>query len=191
MAPEQLTNLLAQVDEYDTALRGHIDRVADLSVHTARAMGLSGEALREVMLAGQLHDIGKLFVAREILDKPGRLDPAELAQMQEHSALGEKLVRRVPELAGAAAAVGQHHEKWDGAGYPNGLRGAEIRLSARIIAACDVFDALVTERPYKAAWTTEQALAELQRGTNSHFDPDVVVALIGVLRAEEPLSRAA
>ena len=143
------------------------------------------------MLAAQLHDVGKLFIPRDILDKLGRLDPDEFARIQEHSAFGETLLRRIPELASAAAAVGQHHERWDGTGYPRQLSGADIRLSARIIAACDVFDALVTARPYKRAWRTDEAIEELCRGAGSQFDPAVVAVLTRVLESEQPLAQAA
>ena len=100
-------------------------------------------------------------------------------------------LRRIPELASAAAAVGQHHERWDGTGYPRQLSGADIRLSARIIAACDVFDALVTARPYKRAWRTDEAIEELCRGASSQFDPEVVAVLTRVLESEQPLAQAA
>ncbi len=179
--PEPLFAMLRDVDDYDPALRGHIDRVADLAVRTAQAMGVAPGRLREVMLAGQLHDVGKLFIPREILDKPGRLEPAEFARMQEHSVLGARLVERIPELAGAATAVRQHHERWDGTGYPSGLEAEGIALPARIIAAADVFDALVTARPYKRSWSQAEALDELRRGSGTHFDPRVVRAIESVL----------
>ena len=189
--PGELTGLLNRINDYDPALRGHIDRVADLAVRTAETLGLSGTDLREVMLAGQLHDAGKLFVPRGILDKPGRLDPSEFARVQEHAEFGEALVRRIPELASAAAAVGQHHEKCDGTGYPKGLSGDEIRIAARIIAACDVYDALVTTRPYKPAWAPADALAEVQRGAGAEFDAEVVSALTSVLQRTMQLASAA
>lgn len=188
---EPLLAMLRDVDDYDASLRGHIDRVADLSVRTAETMRVDPGCLREVMLAGQLHDIGKLFVPREILDKPGRLEPAEFARMQEHSVLGAHLVERVPELAGAALAVRQHHERWDGTGYPSGLSAEGIALSARIIAAADVFDALVTARPYKRSWSRAEALDELRRGSGTHFDPRVVRAMEAVFAQNSEFEAAA
>ena len=189
--PKPLLAMLRVVDDYDPALRGHIDRVADLAVRTAQTMAVDAQCLREVMLAGQLHDIGKLFVPREILDKPGRLEPAEFARMQEHSVLGARLVERVPELAGAATAVRQHHERWDGTGYPSSLSAEGIALSARIIAAADMFDALVTARPYKRSWSHAEALDELRRGSGTHFDPRVVRAMESVLAETAELAAAA
>ena len=189
--PAQLNDLLTDVDSYSPELRGHVDRVADLAILIARQMGVEGADLREVMLAAQLHDVGKLFVPREILEKPGRLDPGEFAQMQEHATLGANLVRRIPELAGAAAAVAQHHERWDGRGYPDGRSGEDLRLSARIIAAADVFDALTSERAYKRAWSTDDAVDELRKGVGSQFDPDVVRAIEFVVSARDEFALAA
>lgn len=103
------------------------------------------------MPAGRLHDVGKLFDPWEIPDKPGRLEPAEFARVQERRVLGARLVERIPELAGAAAAVRQHHERWDGTGYASGLSAAGTALSARIVGAADVFDALVMVRPNDAS----------------------------------------
>jgi HD-GYP domain-containing protein (c-di-GMP phosphodiesterase class II) len=132
-------------------------------------------------LGGWLHDVGKAAVPAHVLDKPGPLDEGEWRVMRTHPAVGEAIVRRVPALRDAAAAVRHHHERYDGRGYPDGLAGAAIPIEARIVAAADAYAAMTAERAYSAARTPEEAAAELRRSAGSHLDPAVVAALLAVL----------
>ena len=131
--------------------------------------------------AAMLHDIGKVAVPSEILTKPGALSEQEWATMRGHAAAGGDLVGRIDAFAHLAPAVRASHERWDGAGYPDGLAGEQIPLAARIIAACDTFDAIVTDRPYRAARSHREAVEELRRVAGSQLDARIVEALIGVL----------
>ena len=132
-----------------------------------------------------MHDVGKLAIPDRVLTKPGPLDEAEWETMRTHPEIGEAIVRRVTGLADAAAAVRNHHERWDGTGYPDGLRGEEIPLEARIVAVVDAYSAITAERSYKAARSHEEALAELRRSGGTHLDPVVVEALCAVARPFE------
>ena len=181
--PAAMVALVERIGAYDGPLLGHVDRVADLSTRIAVDLGFDARAVRQVMLASQLHDIGKLFVPRTILDKPGALDDREWAIVRAHSAKGMALLARTPGLAEAARAVGQHHERWDGGGYPDGIAGEAISPAARIIAGADVFDALSSRRSYKAAWSEEDALQEIERGRGTNFDPHIVDALARLIRS--------
>ncbi len=131
-----------------------------------------------IYLAAPLHDIGKIGIADAILSKPGKLTAEEFARMQEHVTIGARILERgTSELIRTAELIAQsHHERWDGTGYPDRLSGADIPVEARIVAIADVFDALCSERPYKAAWTVEAAYAEIVRCGGSHFDPACVAA---------------
>ncbi len=132
--------------------------------------------------AAPLHDVGKLGIPDRILLKPGRLTVAEFEEMKSHAELGERLLSsgssRVLQMAAVIAAT--HHERWDGAGYPTGLAGEEIPLIGRIVAVADVFDALTHARPYKAAWPRERAIATIEAGAGTQFDPRVVAAFLAM-----------
>ncbi len=189
--PREMVMLVERIGAYDGPLLGHVDRVADLSTRIAVRLGFDAAAVREVMLASQLHDVGKLFVPRAILDKPGKLDADEWRIVRGHALEGAKMIARVPELATAARAVGEHHERWAGGGYPSGARGEATTPAARIIAAADVFDALTRARAYKDAWPVSDALAELERGKGGDFEPRVVDALRALVLDAEPDHQAA
>ncbi|UBV42853.1 HD-GYP domain-containing protein [Deinococcus taeanensis] len=164
-------------------LQGHADRVTDLALHLGRAMNLSPAELDALRWGASLHDIGKLALPDEILHHPGPLTPAMRQRMHQHVEEGLRLARQLPFVPRAALdVIASHHERWDGTGYPCGQRGTAIPLTARIFAACDVFDALTSARCYKPAWTDEEALNLVQRGSGAHFDPWVVQVLTQVLR---------
>lgn len=158
----------------DSDTGAHNYRVAWIAARIAERMGLAGAAMQALIAGSFLHDVGKIGIPDAILLKPGRLDAAELATMRTHVALGEEIVNGMGWLDGARAVVAGHHEKWDGSGYPRGLAGAAIPLSARIFAVADVFDALCSRRPYKEAFEFAQAMEILRRDRGSHFDPDVI-----------------
>ncbi|MEW6422787.1 MAG: HD-GYP domain-containing protein [Deinococcota bacterium] len=169
----------------DTETYGHTDRVTALALRLGRAMGLNDTELRDLRWGAYLHDIGKIAIPDAILHCPDALDAAARARMQEHVSEGTRLAAQLPFLPRAALdVIAAHHECWDGSGYPCGLAGEAIPLHARIFAACDVYDALVSARPYKRAWTQAEATAYMERWSGSHFDPVVVQALLRVLNEE-------
>ena len=175
---EMIFRLSLAVEYRDHATGGHTLRVANYSRMIAEEMGLPAAQCRAIYLASPLHDVGKVAIPDRILLKPGRFDDDEMAIMQTHAAIGERILgKSSSELMMLAAEIaGHHHERWDGRGYPNGAKRSAIPLSARIVAVADVFDALTTERPYKKAMTPEAALALLQEESGSHFAPACVDA---------------
>ena len=139
---------------------------------------MSRADLELVERAARLHDVGKLAVPDTILRKPGPLDEAEWAVMRRHPEWGADRVGSVPGLERLGVLVGYHHERWDGRGYPNGLEGEAIPLASRVISVCDAFEAMVSDRPYRASLDVAAALAELIAGAGSQFDPAVVAAVV-------------
>jgi diguanylate cyclase (GGDEF)-like protein/putative nucleotidyltransferase with HDIG domain len=156
----------------------HTDQVASIAVSLARRLGLDQARLRALRYCALLHDIGKIGVRTELLTKPGVLTPAEYAELQEHSVIGGALLARIPLLAEIAPLVRAVHERWDGAGYPHGLAGDAIPVEARIVAVCDAWDAMTSDRPYRPARGPAEALAELEQAAGSQFDPEIVAAFI-------------
>jgi HD-GYP domain-containing protein (c-di-GMP phosphodiesterase class II) len=165
----------------DVYTREHTRRVASLSVTVAEGLGLRGERLRTLVVAALLHDVGKLRVPDEILQKAGPLTDEEFAVIKRHPSDGVALLRHVGGFASAEPVVLAHHERLDGEGYPNGLSGDEVLLDARILSVCDVYDALTSRRAYRDAWPCERALALLRDQTGTAFDPAVVDALVAVV----------
>jgi HD-GYP domain-containing protein (c-di-GMP phosphodiesterase class II) len=153
-------------------------------------LGVDAAALAEFKLAAVLHDLGKIRVPDAILSKPGPLDEDERAVVNRHPIWGAELLACVPGFEAIAAIVRFHHERWDGKGYPDGLSGDRIPLASRVIAACDAYHAITSERPYRRTRSEEEALAELWANSGSQFDPAVVAALDSVLdaRASQPLT---
>jgi len=144
-------------------------------------MQLAPHAVERVRHAADLHDIGKVAIPDAIVNKPGSLDAQEWEFMRRHTLIGERIVRADPALAPLASVVRSTHEHYDGAGYPDALAGDEIPIGARIISACDAFNAMTSDRPYRLARSPQDALAELQRCSGTQFDPDVVAALTALL----------
>lgn len=176
---EEIIWRLARAIEYrDGDTGGHVSRVAQISQLIAAGIGLSPERCRTIYLAAPLHDIGKIGIADAILGKPGKLTPEEFKIMREHVTIGARILERgSSELIRTAELIAQsHHERWDGAGYPDRLSGADIPVEARVVAIADVFDALCSERPYKQAWPIEKAYAEIVACSGTHFDPACVDA---------------
>jgi putative nucleotidyltransferase with HDIG domain len=176
---EALASLLDLRDGYTARDAGE---VADLACSVGRRLGVKGPALGNLEIAGKLHDIGKIGVPDKILSKPGRLDPDERAIMERHSVWGAETLARIPGFDPVAEIVRSHHERWDGQGYPAGLAGEEIPLSARIIGGCEAYRAMTSDRPYRRALGPRRAVELLEQGAGSHFDPAVVENLIAVLR---------
>jgi HD-GYP domain-containing protein (c-di-GMP phosphodiesterase class II) len=178
-----LATLTSTVEAKDDYTACHGEDVAELAERVALRMSLSSSAARDVRYAAMLHDVGKIAVPSEILLKPGALTDEEWAVMRRHAAIGGELVARIDAFAHLAPAVRASHERWDGEGYPDGLAGEAIPLAARIIAACDTHDAIVTDRPYRPARTLKQAHAELRRVAGSQLDPVVVDVVLAALAA--------
>jgi HD-GYP domain-containing protein (c-di-GMP phosphodiesterase class II) len=176
-----LAALMSTVEAKDVYTASHEQCVADLAERVALRMGLSPAHARDVRYAALVHDIGKVAVPSEILRKPGPLTEEEWRAMRRHAAVGGDLLARVDALAHLAPAVRASHERWDGRGYPDGLAGEAITLAARIIAACDTYDAIVSDRPYRPARTPAQAREELRHVAGLQLDARVVRSLLAEL----------
>jgi HD-GYP domain-containing protein (c-di-GMP phosphodiesterase class II) len=152
-----------------------------LAVGVGRLLQLDSASLLELEFAARLHDVGKIRVPDAVLHKPGPLDQQEYEVIRCHAAWGAETLAGIPGLEAVAAVVRFHHERWDGAGYPDGLRGAHIPLASRIISACDAYAAMTADRPYRDAMPSSDALQEVVAGSGSQFDPAVVDALAHAL----------
>jgi len=184
-------SLAAALSARDGYTGEHSNTVRDLAIAVGSAMGLEGRALAEVEAGALLHDVGKIGIPDAILHKAGPLDDAEWELMREHPAIGERILRQLPGLAEVALAVRHEHERWDGNGYPDGIAGDEIPLTSRIVLACDAYNALVSDRPYRSKLTRAEAISELERCAGSQFDPTVVAMLLDLLGAEGDVRPAA
>jgi diguanylate cyclase (GGDEF)-like protein/putative nucleotidyltransferase with HDIG domain len=173
-----LCDVLEAKDSYTA---DHSGNVADLAERVAARIGLGADDVRAVRYAGLLHDIGKVGVRSEILAKRGKLTPAEVEEIKQHANVGARLLEQIPFFEDVHPLVRSSHERWDGAGYPDGLRGERIPLGARIIGACDAFHAMTSDRPYREASSRDDALAELRRHAGAQFDPRVVDVLVDEL----------
>jgi diguanylate cyclase (GGDEF)-like protein len=186
--------LLRALAERNPDLGEHLSTVAELAVAVARKLGLGPTEVEEVRHAADLHDVGKVAIPDAILDKPGPLDDDEWVFMRRHTIIGERIVAAAPALSRVAVLVRASHERHDGRGYPDGLAGDEVPLGARIVAVCDSFDAMVADRPYRAALPHAAAVTELERCAGTQFDPAVVAAFreaLDELTAHDALPRAA
>jgi putative nucleotidyltransferase with HDIG domain len=162
------------MDLRDKDTEGHTERVTEITLKIARVMGLSEDKLVHVRRGALLHDIGKLGIPDQILHKPGSLTDEEWVMMKKHPFFAHEMLSKVEYLRPAMTIPYSHHEKWDGTGYPRGLKGEEIPLEARIFAVVDVWDALTSDRPYRKAWTREEALQYIQDQRGKYFDPQIV-----------------
>ena len=180
----QIIQRLGRAAEYrDNETGMHVIRMSHACQIIALELGLPAQEAETLLTAAPMHDIGKIGIPDRVLLKPGKLDAEEWAIMRRHPEIGHGIIGSHPSalLRMAAEVALTHHEKWDGSGYPRGLRGEEIPQVGRIVAVADVFDALTSVRPYKPAWTVEAAVAELKRGSGSHFQPRVVEAFLARL----------
>jgi putative nucleotidyltransferase with HDIG domain len=169
------------VELQDAYTADHADEVAEVAVAVGRRLGIEGAALDRLRYGALLHDVGKIGVPGELLRKPGPLTPEERKRMDEHTAIGARMLERIPFLAPVAPLVRSAHERYDGGGYPDGLRGEEIPLGAMVIATCDAFHAMTSDRSYRRAMSLSDAIAELQANAGTQFDPNVVEALVAEL----------
>ncbi|MGK5026123.1 HD domain-containing phosphohydrolase [Janthinobacterium sp. RB2R34] len=182
----QVIQRLGQAAEYkDNETGMHVIRMSYYARQLALAAGFSDAQAEDLLNAAPMHDVGKIGIPDAILQKPGKLDAQEWQVMRSHAEIGASIIG---EHAGGLLKMAHtialtHHEKWDGSGYPNGLKGEEIALEGRIVAIADVFDALTSERPYKRAWTVEEAIATMRRDSGVHFDPELIELFIANLPA--------
>lgn len=173
--------LAAAIDARDNYTGSHSEEVVALACEVARRLGLPSTEIARVGDGAMLHDVGKVAIPNEILYKPGPLTPDEWEVMRRHPVIGERILRRTPELESIARLVRHEHEHWDGSGYPDGLSGEAIPIGSRIILVCDAYNAMITQRPYRAPMSDEEAIAELERCAGAQFDPRVVSALVQLL----------
>jgi putative nucleotidyltransferase with HDIG domain len=171
------------VELQDAYTADHANEVADLAVRVGRRLGIRHEELDRLRYGALLHDVGKIGVPGELLRKPGPLTTEERERMDEHTAIGARMLERVPFLAPVAPLVRSAHERYDGGGYPDGLAGEEIPRGARVIAACDALHAMTSHRTYRRAIELPEAIAELEANAGSQFDPEVIAALVAELHS--------
>jgi putative two-component system response regulator len=180
-ADHVIFSLATAVEAKDAFTERHTQRVGETARLIGQRFGLSDPVLETLFRGGMVHDIGKIGVSDSILHKPGPLDPIEWPQMQAHVAIGESIVRPLRSTSELLPIIRHHHERFDGLGYPDGLRAREIPRAARIVSVCDAFDALVNDRPYRTRRSTAEAIAVLRAGAGTQWDPETVELLAGEL----------
>jgi putative nucleotidyltransferase with HDIG domain len=184
-----LTALARAIDAKSGWTAGHSERVTRLAMRIGRAMGLSQEELKIIHRGGLLHDIGKIGTPPAILDKPDKLTPEEMATMQEHVQVGLRILEPIPGLSDSLPIVAEHHERYDGSGYPKGLKGSEINLYARIFAVADSYDAMTSDRPYRKGLPVVKAISIIQQSSGSQFDPAVAETFLRVCEEDRVVER--
>jgi putative nucleotidyltransferase with HDIG domain len=177
----RLAGLVDRLEMKEGYAGGHASAVGAIALGIATELRLSAADIRSVELGALLHDVGKLSIPDRVLMKPGPLNELEWEAMRRHATLGERLLARIVQQPEVLAAVRSHHERWDGSGYPDGKRGEEIPLPARIVAVADAFQAMIEPRPYRAPRTQASALAEIASQSGRQFDPACVRALFVVV----------
>ena len=180
---ELMDVLGSAIAKRDSDTNSHNYRVTIYAIRLAEVLGLSSAQIRNLISGAFLHDVGKIGIRDNILLKPGKLSDEEFAVMRDHVLLGVDIISKSKWLAGARDVVEFHHEKFDGSGYMQGLKGNDIPLNARIFAIVDVFDALTSKRPYKEPFGFQQAMDMLQSGSGSHFDPELLLTFSGIVRS--------
>ncbi len=177
-----LAALMSALDASDRETEGHSARVSQLAMRLGKEMNLRGRQLKALERGALLHDIGKIGVSDNILHKPGELTEAEWKIMRSHPDIGARIVEDIPFLQDTLPIIRYHQERWNGSGYPAGLRGKDIPLAARIFSVVDAFDALTTERPYREKISHEKAVSYLREQAGILFDPEVVAAFEKIFR---------
>jgi HD-GYP domain-containing protein (c-di-GMP phosphodiesterase class II) len=178
---ETIEALVSALEARDPYTQAHAGRIRDFAVSIAIAMQLPYEQRRAVRLGAILHDVGKIGISDSILLKPGPLTEDEWTIMRTHPEIGERMLKNIDFLAPALPVVRNHHERWDGKGYPDGLAGEDIPMGARIVAVCDAFDAMTSDRPYRKALGLDEACRELEKNSGTQFDPSCVDLIVDVI----------
>jgi putative nucleotidyltransferase with HDIG domain len=174
--------LAAAIEAKDIYTRGHSERVARYAVVIAKELNLPQDQIETIQYAALLHDIGKIGIGENILNKPDKLSESEYTRIREHPVMGASIVERVNFLSEISELILYHHERYDGSGYPKGLKGDEIPIGASILAVSDVYDALSSDRPYRKAWFKVDTIGWLEDMSGVEFDPKVVNALISAYK---------
>jgi len=180
-----LTALARAIDAKSAWTAGHSERVTNLALKMGHVLGLSARDLQIMHRGGLLHDIGKIGTPPEILDKPGKLDAEEMQIMQDHVKTGVRILEPIPVFREALPIVAQHHEWFDGSGYPAGLAGENISVHARILAIADCYDAVVSDRPYRKGLPKQQALEMLRQKSGTQFDPTLIELFMQMVAADQ------
>lgn len=183
-----LEALITALDAKDPYSRGHADRVADIAATVAGELGLADEEVERIRMAGRLHDVGNVGIRDDILYRPGPLSNEERVHVRDHVRIGVKILQPIAPLRSVTRLVASHHERWDGKGYPEGLKGEEIPMGARILAAAELYDALTTSRPYKDPLPQEKAIAIIEKASGTMLDPAVAEMLTHLVRDQRTLS---
>ncbi len=178
---DTIQSLSATIDAKDPYTKGHSGRVADYATALARELGWSEDKVESLQYIALIHDLGKVAVPEAILKKEGRLTDAEYARMKEHSLIGFNIIKDVKFLGGGPDNIKHHHERWDGKGYPDGLKGDAIPEGARILAVADSFDAMTSDRSYRKALGIRTAMQEIKEGAGTQFDPQVAEAFLRII----------
>jgi len=178
---ETVNALVTVTEKRDPYTAGHMQRVAEIAVQIGKELNLSPKQLEALDMAARLHDIGKIYVPSDILNKPGRLTEAEMTIIRSHPEVSYEILNKIPFEVSIADIVRQHHERYNGSGYPDGLKGEEILIEARILAVADVLEAMASHRPYRPALGLDQALEEIKRNQGTLYDPQVVQAALKVM----------
>ena len=181
-----VTALVYALEAKDKYTSGHSQRIAEISIAIAREMDLKQQDIDKIMLAGLIHDIGKIGVRASVLNKPDKLTEPEFQHVMAHSEIGEHILNPIVEDEQILKAVRNHHEHHDGTGYPDGLSGGQIPLGARILAVADAYDAITSERPYRKAMSIQKAFSILEECKGSQFDPEVVDAFFRIQKVPKP-----
>jgi response regulator RpfG family c-di-GMP phosphodiesterase len=177
-----LRSLIVAINKRDLYTEGHCKRVTEMSLLLAEEIGLADYERDVIRVVGPIHDLGKIGIPDAILLKPGKLTDEEYALMKGHSMYGEQIMNRFEILSNEARIIRHHHERYDGRGYPDALKGDEIPLCSRVLAVCDTYDAMATNRPYRDALVVQEIIGEIGRCKGSQFDPDIADSFIGMLR---------
>lgn len=177
-----ITTLVQAIEAKDRYTRGHSVRVTELALQVGQELGLSNDAIELLQTSGLLHDVGKIGVPESILNKPAKLSEDEYEQVKQHPAIGAAILKPLKDLEEVTKIVYHHHERYDGQGYLEGLKGEDIPLPSRILAVCDTFAAMTSDRPHRKALSEEQAVTELEKAAGSQLDPDIVRILLRVLQ---------
>ncbi|WP_273702669.1 HD-GYP domain-containing protein [Thermoanaerobacter sp. A7A] len=173
--------LISALEAKDVYTQGHSQRVCKLVTQIVYKMGIEGKKAEDIITAAKLHDIGKIGIRDEVLNKPGKLTDQEFAEIMDHPVMSYEIINKMKVMENIAKIIRHHHEKYDGKGYPDGLKGEKIPLGSRIIAVADAFDAMTSKRPYRDSFTMAQAIEELKKNAGTQFDPKIVDAFISII----------